>query len=282
MTIRKIVLLAAVAACTIIPAGLQAQPTNTDPSLQAQLQQLALQVRSKAQAGKHTEADFSDELKTLDTLIASKKDAKTDEAVQLTYMKAMLYLEVIQDFDKGGAVMRQITNDYPNTQYSESASNILQNIAQQAAAKKTQDSLVAGATFPDFTETDLNGQPLSIASRKGKVVLVDFWATWCPPCRAELPNVIATYQKHHAQGFEVIGVSLDEDRGTLDKFLKEEEGMSWPQYFDGQRWSNKLAVKYGVEAIPFAVLIGPDGKIIAKNLRGEELEDAVAKAVVAK
>jgi thiol-disulfide isomerase/thioredoxin len=136
--------------------------------------------------------------------------------------------------------------------------------------------------FPDFAESDLDGKPLSVASRKGKVVLVDFWATWCGPCRAELPNVIKTYQKHHADGFEIIGVSLDSERDKLDAFLKQQDGMTWPQYYDGKGWGNKLAGQYGVEAIPFALLIGTDGKIIGKELRGDELEDAVAKALAKK
>jgi thiol-disulfide isomerase/thioredoxin len=151
-----------------------------------------------------------------------------------------------------------------------------------AAGKTVLESLPIGSPFPDFDETDLGGEPISVAGFKGKVVLVDFWATWCGPCRGELPNVIATYQKHHADGFEIIGVSLDSDRNTLNTFLKQTDGMTWQQYFDGQGWSNKLAVKYGVESIPFAVLVGPDGKIIGKSLRGEELEDAVAHALAQK
>lgn len=257
--------------------------------MQAQLKQLVHQVQIKAHAGKHDETDYADELKTLDSLIASKKDAKTDEAVQFTYMKAMLYLEVMENYDKGAEIMQQIIKNYPNTPYSESAAKIVAKIpqmkeakAKEAEAQKIQDGLVAGAVFPDFEATDLDGKPLSVASRKGKVVLVDFWATWCGPCRGELPNVIATYKKHHDAGFEIIGVSLDSDRDKLDTFLKQQDGMTWPQYFDGQGWSNKLAMKYGVQSIPFAVLIGPDGKVIGKDLRGEDLEDAVAKAVAAK
>jgi thiol-disulfide isomerase/thioredoxin len=164
-----------------------------------------------------------------------------------------------------------------------SASNLLARIqaqsAQQSAAEKIQAGLAKGVDFPDFSEQDLNGKPISVGALKGKVVMVDFWATWCGPCRGELPNVIATYGKHHAQGFEIIGVSLDSDRDKLDAFLKQQDGMTWPQFFDGQGWGNKLAVKYGVESIPFAVLIGPDGKIIGKDLRGEELENAVAAAL---
>ena len=152
-------------------------------------------------------------------------------------------------------------------------------VAASEAGKTVLEALPIGSPFPDFDETDLGGEPISVAGFKGKVVLVDFWATWCGPCRGELPNVIATYQKHHANGFEIIGVSLDSDRYTLDTFLKQTDGMTWPQFFDGQGWHNKLAVKYGVESIPFAVLVGPDGKIIGKALRGEELEDAVAHAL---
>ena len=145
-----------------------------------------------------------------------------------------------------------------------------------------QSTLVVGTTFPDFIETDLNGNPLSASALKGKVVLVDFWATWCGLCVHELPNVIATYKKFHAQGFEVIGVSLDSDRAKLDDFLKEQNGMTWAQYFDGQGWQNKLARKYGVEAIPFTVLIGRDGKIIGTSLRAESLDAAVAAAIAKK
>jgi thiol-disulfide isomerase/thioredoxin len=281
MKITSIICLA-LATCLFTQAELQAQSTNTPSPIQGKLQALVLQVQTKLKAGQNTEADLAEELKSLDTLLASENGAKTDEAALVLFMKAQLYLEVLKNTDKGTELIKQIKTDYPDTKYGKNADKILDGIAKQAAAKQVQDGLAVGSVFPDFSESDLNGKPLSVASRKGKVVLVDFWATWCGPCRAELPNVIKTYQKHHADGFEIIGVSLDSERDKLDSFLKQQEGMTWPQYYDGQGWSNKLAGQYGVEAIPFALLIGPDGKIIGKDLRGDELEDAVAKALAKK
>ena len=139
-------------------------------------------------------------------------------------------------------------------------------------------SLVVGAKFPDFNEKDVAGKPISIANDKGKVVLVDFWATWCGPCRAELPNVLATYNKYHDKGFEIVGISLDQDQAKLADFTKS-MNMPWPQIFDGQGWQNKLAVKYGIESIPATFLLDGEGKIIGRDLRGEELPAAVAKAL---
>ena len=135
-----------------------------------------------------------------------------------------------------------------------------------------------GAQFPDFDEKDLDGNPLSIASFKGKLVLIDFWATWCGPCIAELPNLLKTYEKHHDKGFEIIGISLDKDRDKLTTFIKEKK-MGWPQFFDGQGWQNSLAAKYGVMSIPATYLLDKEGKIIAAGLRGDALEKAVGDAL---
>ena len=152
----------------------------------------------------------------------------------------------------------------------------------QLAAGRIQKILVAGTDFPAFDEKDVMGQQLSLSAFRGKVVLIDFWATWCAPCRAEIPNVIATFQKYHDQGFEVIGVSLDEDRKKLlDYTLKNK--MTWQEYFDGksQPWENKLASRYGIaqSGIPMTFLLDRNGKLIAKNLRGAALSQAVAKAL---
>ncbi len=276
MKIKSTVILLATVFLSI-PITLPAQTATNDIS--TELRAIVQDVRTKIAAGKNTEADLAPELKGFDALLAKHASEKTDQMSQVLYMEAMLYMEVLSNPTKGKALIEKLKTDYPDTKLGKNADSILQSLNKQAEAKKVQAALAPGAVFPDFNVKNLTGQPLSVASLKGKVVLIDFWATWCGPCRAELPNVIATYGKFHNKGFEIIGVSLDSDREKLDAFLKQQNGMTWPQFFDGQGWSNELAVKYGVESIPFTVLIGPDGKIIGTDLRGEALGEAVGKAL---
>jgi thiol-disulfide isomerase/thioredoxin len=128
----------------------------------------------------------------------------------------------------------------------------------------------------DFTS--LQGEKFDLAKLKDKVVLVDFWATWCGPCIAELPNVQKAYADYHDKGFEIVGISLDRaaDREKLEKFIKEKK-MPWPQAFDGEGWGNAIAKKYGITSIPATFLVGKDGKIVETNLRGAALGAAVGK-----
>lgn len=135
-----------------------------------------------------------------------------------------------------------------------------------------------GEVFPDFEKTDLDGKPLSISRFRGKVVLLDFWATWCGPCVGEMPNVISVYDRYHGKGFEIIGISLDTDKNTLESFIKD-YGIKWPQYYDGKGWENELARAYNVNAIPATFLLDGEGRLIAENLRGPALENVVIKAL---
>jgi len=211
-------------------------------------------------------------------LLAEHKGEKTDAVAQILYMKAMLYVQIFHDEVKADELMAQLKTDFKDTEF---VASLEKQETAEASANKIQDALAVGTKFPDFNEKDLDGKSLSVANYKGKVVLIDFWATWCGPCVGELPNVIATYQKHHAQGFEIIGVSLDEDQTKLTNFIKSQD-MTWQQFFDGQGWNNKLALKYGIESIPATYLLDGEGKIIGKDLRGEVLEQAVTSALAKK
>jgi thiol-disulfide isomerase/thioredoxin len=271
---NKILLFAFFAAallCQPVSAQDTSNPTN-------ELKALIAKVNVDIQSGKRTEAELSGDLQQFDTLLAEHKGEKTDIMARVLYMKATLYSEVIGDTAKADALIKQLENEYSGTQF---VTTLEEQDAREAEAKKIQDSLAVGSPFPDFSEKDVTGQPLSIANYKGKVVMIDFWATWCGPCRGEIPNVVATYQKYHDKGFEIIGVSLDSDQQRLLNYVKE-NNMTWQQFFDGQGWSNKLAVKYGIESIPMTFLLDGNGKIIGKDLRGQELTDMVANSVAGK
>lgn len=250
--------------------GFAVEPSGAE----ADLKQLVTKIQAKLKDGKTTEADLADEIKQFDLLLEKYKGDKSNEAANILVMKATLYSQVLKDNAKGDEVMAQLKRDFPD-------SEAVAMLKQQEAAEKVKASLVNGAVFPEFDEKDLNGKPLSIAGVRGKVVLVDFWATWCPPCVAELPTVLATYEKYHADGFEIIGISLDQDRQKLETFIKQ-KNMTWPQFFDGKGWQNKLSRKYGVNSIPATYLLDSEGKIIASDLRGEALGAAVAKALAKK
>jgi thiol-disulfide isomerase/thioredoxin len=121
---------------------------------------------------------------------------------------------------------------------------------------------------PDIKFTAVDGRKVDLSAMKGKVVLIDFWATWCAPCRAEVPNVVAAYKKYHDKGFEVIGISLDDDKSALVAFTKENE-MVWPQAFDGADPDNSISNRFGVEMIPTMWLVGKDGKLASLNARDD-------------
>lgn len=135
-----------------------------------------------------------------------------------------------------------------------------------------------GAAAPDFTQNDVNGKPVSLSSFKGKYVLLDFWASWCGPCRQENPNVVKLFNKYKSKNFTVLGVSLDKGTGKADWLAAiKNDGLTWTQVSDLQYWNNLAAKLYNVQSIPANFLIDPQGKIVARDLRGDDLDAALEK-----
>ena len=145
-----------------------------------------------------------------------------------------------------------------------------------AARLETLRNSAIGAAMPDFTQDNVAGEPVSFSEYRGKYVLVDFWASWCGPCRAENGRLLTLYSKYKDRGFTVLGISLDDNREAWEKAVKEDK-LPWMQLSDLNGEKNALAVYFGIQAIPNTLLVDPEGRIIAKNLRGGTLSQKLAE-----
>lgn len=160
-----------------------------------------------------------------------------------------------------------------NEKYRESFTG--KAFAQRIEAAKT---IGIGKKAPDFTQNDPEGNPVSLSDFQGKYVLLDFWASWCGPCRQENPNLVKAYAAYNDKGFEILGVSLDNKDGK-EAWVNaiEKDGLTWTQVSDLNSWNNEVARMYGVRAVPQSYLIDPEGVIVAQNLRGEALDEKLAE-----
>lgn len=179
------------------------------------------------------------------------------------------YLDVYKALDKG------LSAKYPDNKDIKSYHAMVQQTEMMVS--RTQ-AIKVGAEAPELILPMPNDKDLALSSLRGKVVLIDFWASWCGPCRKEIPNVKRAYEKYKNKGFEILGVSLDKDRdawlGAISK-----EGLTWPQVSDLKFWQSEACQIYAVQSIPYTVLVDKEGKIIATDLRGAELDKKLAEVL---
>ncbi|HEX5050440.1 MAG TPA: TlpA disulfide reductase family protein [Planctomycetota bacterium] len=217
---------------------------------------------------------IKDEERADKVLAATEAMAKSDEdkASILIGKANLVRYQDRKNKEAYTAALAEVAKAYPATK-----------AGKLAAGKIAAADLKAGSDPVAFKVKDMDGKDVSPADYKGKVLLIDFWATWCGPCMGELPNVLEVYQQYHDKGFEILGISLDRDTGH-DKLVStiKDRGMSWRHVYDGKFWSAEVAQIYDVQSIPFTVLIGKDGKVIGTSLRGDKLGPAVEAALEAK
>jgi len=226
---------------------------------------------------------LSDEVKKSDAF--QKENAKAEK--ELDAQDAAINKKFIQEHPDSYISLNLLQSIAYGADYVEIAplyNSLAPAVKESESGKKFGEMLprikavALGATAPEFAEVDTAGKTVNLSSFRGKYVLIDFWASWCGPCRMENPNVVKAFNHYKGQKFTIVGVSLDRP-GAKEKWLKaiHNDGLAWTQVSDLKFWDSKTAALYAVRAIPQNFLLDPDGKIIAKNLRGEDLENKLAE-----
>lgn len=172
------------------------------------------------------------------------------------------YLDIYKELDNG------LAQKYPNDA----------NVKMFHSMVEKMSAVGIGQLAPDIALNNPEGKEITLSSYRGKVVLVDFWASWCGPCRKEMPNVVKAYAKFKNKGFEIFGVSLDQEKDRWIEAIAK-DGITWPQVSDLKQWQSEVVPLYSIQSIPYTILLDKEGKILAKNLRGEDLEKKLAEVL---